>query len=110
MKAYPAVLIAVVFGSGVLIGFAADSTLDAETPEEVVEQPREEVDAGERRSTLYSQLHPSDVQQAQIDSIVAVHRDREQVSQLSQLGQIQGVRRHQDQPDAFRRQGQTRTG
>ncbi len=71
-----AVLIAVVFGAGVLIGFAADSNLGAEQPEPVAEAVVEEPEGEERRSSLYSQLGPSPEQQAVIDSIIGVHRER----------------------------------
>ncbi len=72
-----AVVIAAVFGAGVLIGYAADSSLEAEPPDAVAVEPDEVVgEEEERRSPIYAQLGPTDEQQAEIDSIIEVHRER----------------------------------
>lgn len=72
-----AVVIAAVFGAGVLIGFAADSRLEAETLDVVAEEVgEEEGEEGSRRSPIYAQLNPSSDQQATIDSIISGHRER----------------------------------
>ena len=69
-------VIAAVFGAGVVIGFAADTNLGSE-PAEVVSEVVEESGSDERsRSPLYAQLGPTTDQQALIDSIIVVHRER----------------------------------
>ena len=71
-----ATVVGVVFAAGVLIGFAADSTLDAETGDATQQATQEERGERERRTPTYAQLDPTPAQQALIDSIVAVHRER----------------------------------
>lgn len=72
-----AVVIAAVFGAGILIGFAADSSLEAEPADVVAEEVGEEDgEENERRSPIYAQMNPSAEQQAAIDSIIGVHRER----------------------------------
>lgn len=71
------VVIAAVFGAGLLIGFAADSSLEAETSDAVIEEVGEvEGDGGASRSPMYARLNPDVDQQTAIDSIIAVHRER----------------------------------
>ena len=65
----------VVFGAGIMLGVAADGTLSATTPDEVVavdEQPEEE--APRRRTPMYEQVGPDDEQGALIEAIVLEHR------------------------------------
>lgn len=84
-----AFVLAAVFGTGVLVGFAADSSLDAETPEPVAsatvddnstaanagsEEGAEEVEP-ERRYTFH-EVGPNEVQLARIYEIVDEHRAR----------------------------------
>lgn len=80
------VVLAVVFGSGVLLGLAADSSLNAESPPSVVEitpgtpeagseEPVAEPAEGGRRY-IYHQVDPNEAQLARIDSIVAEWRVR----------------------------------
>jgi Spy/CpxP family protein refolding chaperone len=71
-----AVVIAAVFGSGVLIGFAADNTLGSD----VVEASAVEADSARaeapRRRPMYTRVNPTEPQLASIDSIVRTHRKR----------------------------------
>ena len=71
-----AVVLAIVFASGVLLGLAADSNLSAE-PSEVVstESEGEEPDGERRRRYIYGQVEPSPEQQALIDSMMKGHRE-----------------------------------
>lgn len=83
-----AFVLVAVFGTGVLVGFAADSSLDAETPEYTTTLPDndseaatgsdgeegEEVEA-ERRYTFH-EVHPNEEQLARIYEIVDEHRAR----------------------------------
>lgn len=68
-----AVVLALVFGAGVLLGFAADRSLvvtpsgeDARTEDE--EQPTQ------RRPAMYEQVDPTEAQKMVIDSIVQEYR------------------------------------
>lgn len=72
-----AAVIAAVFGAGVLIGYAADTRLEAE-PTPVATPAATPDEGGERpsRTPLYARLNPTDAQQAVIDSIISVHRSR----------------------------------
>ena len=74
-----AIMLAVVFGSGLLLGLAADSNLGA-TPAEVVadDSNRGEGRDGERRrrTPMWEQVGPSADQELSIDSIVKEHRTR----------------------------------
>lgn len=81
-----AIILLVVFGSGVMLGLAADSNLSAEAPssaarvepgndtesapEESAETPQPE------RRYIYQQVGPNEVQLSRIDSIVAELRAR----------------------------------
>jgi len=73
------VLVAV-FGAGVLLGFAADSNLDAETPNAVesstVVGGAIAEEAAEPRPPQYTLVSPNEAQLVRIDSIVAEHRTR----------------------------------
>ena len=72
-----AVVIAAVFGAGVLLGLAADSSLGADEAEVVAEETSgEEEPQGRRRAPTYAQVGPSPEQQGRIDSIVSEHRER----------------------------------
>jgi cell division septation protein DedD len=68
-----ALVLAVVFASGALLGLAIDRSQDAERAERV-----EEADEGERRRRvpMYEQVGPSESQMVSIDSIVEEHRAR----------------------------------
>jgi hypothetical protein len=72
-------LLAVVFGSGVMLGLAADSSLIAEQPPETeAVAPEVEVPAAPEaeRRYIYHEVGPNEVQLARIDSVVAEHRAR----------------------------------
>lgn len=77
-----ALILAAVFSSGVLLGFAADSNLGAEPANELV--PTESATAEEesaedstpRRRGMYMQVDPNEEQLARIDEIVAEHSAR----------------------------------
>lgn len=67
-----ALILAVVFGSGMLLGFAADRRLESDQadPDQVAE------DVGrERRGPMYEQVGPDEEQRILIDSIVKDYRD-----------------------------------
>ena len=68
-----ALVLAVVFASGALLGLAVDRSLAADPAEKV-----EEADEGERRHRvpMYEQVGPSESQRVSIDSIVGEHRAR----------------------------------
>jgi Spy/CpxP family protein refolding chaperone len=68
-----ALVLAVVFASGALLGLAVDRSLESESAERV-----EEADEGERRRRvpMYEQVGPSESQMISIDSIVEEHRAR----------------------------------
>lgn len=75
-----ALVLAVVFGSGVLLGYAADTNVGPE-PSDAAVAPQEggdrQGDAERRRRTpVYEQLHPTQEQEALIDSILREHRVR----------------------------------
>lgn len=78
-----------VFGTGVLVGFAADSSLDAETPDHVAATHEEEgteatdgseaeeaEDAEPARQYTFMQVNPNEEQLARIYEIVDEHRAR----------------------------------
>ena len=73
-----AVMLAVVFASGVLLGVAGDSNLGAEPPEVTAESADAHGRDGERRrrTRMYEQVGPSADQKVFIDSIVKDHRAR----------------------------------
>lgn len=77
-------VLAIVFGSGIVVGFAWDRRLDAAEAEayrsaqsEVATESRAESDEGrtERRRPMYEQVGPTDAQRLRIDSIVAAYRE-----------------------------------
>lgn len=72
-----ALVLAAVFGAGVLLGLAADSNLGAQ-PADTVAVPVEEAgdDDQPRRSYTFEEVEPNESQLALIDSIVAEHRAR----------------------------------
>lgn len=81
-KLVAALVLAAVFGSGLLVGYAADSRLFSDAPAAAMHQPAAEHQDGEqpqprqRRPLVYEQLNPSPAQTAVIDSIMHVHRQR----------------------------------
>jgi len=77
-------VLAIVFGSGIVVGFAWDRRVDAAEAEAYrVAQPdeRSEVRAegddepGERRRPMYEQVGPTAAQRGRIDSIVEAYRE-----------------------------------
>jgi hypothetical protein len=73
-----ALILAAVFGAGVVLGLAADSSLGAQ-PIESAAVPTEEPSDDEeprRRSYTFEEVEPNEAQLALIDSIVAEHRAR----------------------------------
>jgi hypothetical protein len=75
-----ALVLFAVFGAGVLLGVAADSHLDAETPNAVesstVVGGAIAEEAAEPRPPQYTLVSPNEVQLVRIDSIVTEHRAR----------------------------------
>jgi hypothetical protein len=75
-----ALVLVAVFGAGALLGFAADSNLDAETPDGVessaVAGGATAEETAERRPPQYTLVDPNEAQLSRIDSIVAEHRAR----------------------------------
>ena len=74
-------LLVAVFGTGVLIGFAADTDGTVQAAEVPVEQPvaadsTEGEEEAPRRRRIYEQVEPNETQLGLIDSIVTVHRAR----------------------------------
>ena len=78
-------VLAVVFASGVMVGFAWDRRLDAAAAdaaraaaEAVAEAPEdaesESSDDAPRRTPMYEQVEPTDAQRVLIDSIVGAYR------------------------------------
>jgi hypothetical protein len=69
-----AVVLAVVFASGVLLGLAADSNLSTEPTEVVATNSEGEEPEGERRRRyIYEQVEPTAEQQVVIDSMMKVY-------------------------------------
>jgi len=76
-----AVVLVAVFGAGALLGFAADSSLEAEPPTPVAESVEtdgaEAVEESEpRRTPMYRKVEPNEDQLERIDAIVVEHRAR----------------------------------
>jgi len=73
-----ALVLAAVFGAGVLLGLAADSNLGATPPELTVDAPETETETTERpqRRRIYDQVEPTEEQRHLIDSIIGEHRAR----------------------------------
>lgn len=73
-----AVVLAAVFGSGVLLGLVADSNFGAAPADGLTEATETEGEGSEprQRRWLYDQVDPTTVQYALIDSIVVKHRAR----------------------------------
>lgn len=69
-----ALLITAVFGSGLLLGVAMDRNVTATRVAQAAEAG-EDVERP-RRTPMWEQIHPSDEQRAQIDSVLKVHRKR----------------------------------
>ncbi len=63
-----ALLLAVVFGSGLVVGLAVDSNLVAGPVEEPATE--EEASTERRRAPMYEQVGPNEAQKTSIDSIV----------------------------------------
>jgi Spy/CpxP family protein refolding chaperone len=76
IKLVTAVVLAVVFGSGMLVGYAAEGGVRAEaaTVEPGDTTPVTADGQHVRRAPVYEQLHPTDAQNARIDSILEAHR------------------------------------
>ena len=74
-----ALVLFVVFGSGVMLGLAADSGLRAEEPDEVpvvtAEEAEPEPPATERRC-IYCEVEPNEEELSRIESVIAEHRVR----------------------------------
>ena len=71
-----AVMLAVVFVSGLLLGLAADSNLSAEPPAVVATAPEgDEPEAEPRRRYIYEQVEPTPEQSALIDSMMNDYRE-----------------------------------
>lgn len=82
-KLIAGLVLAAVFGSGLLLGYAADTSPASEPTPGRAEQVAEQAPPGEqtqqprqRRPLVYEQLDPSPSQTAVIDSIMHVHRQR----------------------------------
>lgn len=71
-----AIVLTVVFGAGVLLGLAADSSLGAEPAEVMAEETNGEAESERRSRLIYPQVHPTPDQQARIEAIVSEHRER----------------------------------
>jgi Spy/CpxP family protein refolding chaperone len=81
-KAVTALVLAAVFCSGLLLGYAADTRLLSETPSAAGQpavgdrQGGERPETRQRRPLVYEQLNPTPAQTAVIDSIMHVQRQR----------------------------------
>jgi len=80
-KVVTAIMLALVFGSGVLLGFAADRTTAAvaaptNSPDASVPAPAPAETEPRRRPPVWEQMHPSAEQTVVIDSIMVVQRER----------------------------------
>jgi hypothetical protein len=73
MRLITALMLVVVFASGVIVGFAADTQLDARHAE-AVEADESGTREG-RRVPMYEQVGPNESQMTSIDSIVRHHRE-----------------------------------
>ena len=73
MRLITALMLTVVFASGVVVGLAADSKLGA-APSETAEAG-ERADAQPRRVPMYEQVGPNESQMVLIDSIVRDYRE-----------------------------------
>lgn len=74
-----AVVLAVVFGAGLLVGLAAERGLVAQPAEDVVAENDQADRNGERRNRrtrMYEQVGPTEAQGVLIDSVVKEHRQR----------------------------------
>lgn len=73
-----ALVLVAVFGTGVLLGLAADSNVNAlaaeVTPSEAADTAAEK--EAPRRRNLYDEVEPNETQLTLIDSIIAEHRAR----------------------------------
>ena len=74
-KMVAATALVLLFGSGVVVGLAWDSTASASPPEEVREDTPGERD-GRRRRMIVDNVGLSAVQKAAVDSLVVFHRQR----------------------------------
>lgn len=95
-----AIILLVVFGSGVMLGLAADSSLSAEAPSDSVAVPSATsgTDSSEaaaaaqptERRYIYQQVDPNEAQLARIDSVVAAMRaERQALDEKFQQLQVQ---------------------
>ena len=74
-KTVAATALILLFGSGVVVGFAWDQMANASTLEEVRRDTRGERD-GRRRRMIVDNVGLSTVQKASVDSLVSFHRQR----------------------------------
>ena len=74
-KMVAATALILLFGSGVVVGFALDQTANANTLEEVRGDTRGERE-GRRRRLIVDNVGLSTVQKAAVDSLVSFHRQR----------------------------------
>jgi len=87
-------LLLIVFGTGVLIGFAMDTeeTTELVRAESVAEGEGDADTAasgeGTRRRRIYDQVEPNEAQLRVIDSIVVVHRERTNALDEEMRGQL----------------------
>jgi len=69
------VLLAVVFGAGILLGLAVDRSMAAKPTGDVAEAtPADSAGGPSRRRPLWEQVEPTSEQKARIDSIVGEYR------------------------------------
>lgn len=73
MRLITALLLAVVFGSGLVVGFAIDKNLVAGPAEATAAEASDSTER--RRVPMYEQVGPNETQKASIDSIVREHRE-----------------------------------
>lgn len=69
-----ALVLGVVFASGVVLGVAADRSLGAAPPEEIARPDSTAETAERRRVPMYEQVGPDSAQKMAIDSIVSEYR------------------------------------
>lgn len=68
-------VLVVVFGAGVVLGFAADRSVVAAPVPEAASADSAQRSARPRRHALYEQVEPTDEQKVRIDSILREHRE-----------------------------------
>jgi hypothetical protein len=75
-KLVTAVVLALVFGSGMLVGYATDGGNGVEAAMVPVQGSKEAAATPSRRTPVYEQLHPTPDQTSRIDSILKDHHDQ----------------------------------